>query len=1754
VLLSNEFTNCKVNVNSISGNVYGGGVSVYMGGYASISSSTPNVAAEARVGETVVHNVSVVVDTARFSSCSAVRFRDGATSGAHAYGGSFSFYIGAYAYSRSTVGSSTSESGATNATNIIVDVRYAPSSNSSAMTQSFTGNSLASSASGGSFSALHVGSYAVSESRSNNRIPGRAGSISTCRNTTASGIVVGAMNLTCSNCAAQTNSDGISGLANAYGGSISALHVGAYAWSLAAGGVSQSTCEATTARDVMVGVSDSSCSNCSAQIISASFTNGAKAYGGSISALHVGAYAWSASAQTQPTSRVVGDSSCGATTATGIVAGVSNSSCTNCVAQTNSGAQTNSDRATRLTKAYGGSISALHVGAYAWSLTANGVSQSTCEATTARDVMVGVSDSSCSNCSAQTISTILANGAKAYGGSISALHVGAYAWSWSQSFLSSSRCEMTDASGLNVSVNKVYCRDCRAQTTLRSASFATAESYGAIAYGGSISLVHVGAFALSTSFETQPTLTRNSSSCGVTTATGIVAGVSNSSCSNCAAQTNSDGISGLANAYGGSISALHVGAYAWSLTAGGVSQSTCEATTARDVMVGVSDSSCSNCSAQTISTILANGAKAYGGSISALHVGAYAWSWSQSFLSSSRCEMTDASGLNVSVNKVYCRDCRAQTTLRSASFATAESYGAIAYGGSISLVHVGAFAWSLTDFFQVSQEANFTVEFAISSCEATSAIDIVAVVSDASCIRCLAFISSENDVLGGNVYGGSIRAVHVGGLSLSHNPSLQSSIRSTCKPTLARGLNVTITDVNCSKCTAEVRSFGDSVGTNVIGGFISALYVGAYAWSVAHFASSACEMTHASGLNVKLNIATCFECSARTTSYGSSFGANVYGGSISAIYVGAYALSRRALTGRSIEAFARVGDILVENTHVALISSMFSNCLASSFTTGFSGGSLEASDAFGGAVSIVQSPQVFSGQPVLFRNIPKIFGFNFTVHVLNSHFFDCRAITYSSSLRPGAANGGGGAVYARSPAFSSFSMRGSRFNSSYVQVLSGVSRSREAPAVLITPIGNNSDEFATAQSNGGAVAVEAQSSNDAEVDIASSSFFNCSAWGANVGNLVVRGGSIAVLHVASVVLTNTTFIRSRVLDANRDGSIGGVVSGGAGLSVAHAKNVRVQQCVFDATDGQDSSETSTGLLVLASDSSRTRMDIAGTSFISPSVVLRFECVDSDGVRSIACISLNSISISVRDSSVQYQQSDLNRVAQQRLLSFGNGISESFSRFRMQCLNSQFSVIKEISQNVLNGGFVEYSCGPCRDFKVSLTGNNVYLEKLNFSKEVKCAAVSSADQARCPFGVSACSTFVSVSRGFWSNFADSNSNPSDSLKQAVRCPPGYCRCQNAQSECSCLLMPLHQIDRNPDQLCHASRSGTLCGGCRANYTQSWNERTCIHNDVCRGVMWWLWTASIIFWVLYSLYIVYSCSVHSDNSISCVLFYLQVALFASSADDEEDFSAILQMSQVRSLLTYYDNTCYAPDMSAYNMHAAKLIGPLFVLVFSVAWTWILQALQPRLQRRNIRIQVSYSGTLVSTILFCFSSVAQVVFTLVECTRYDTSGFVFIDGTVSCLDGKWILLIVVIVLLCLFPVAFAAALWFNKLPENARAVVCRSFTEPTFYWEALTLFFRLMIALLQFLNVSFPNALAFARMLLSNGMLLLLMTLRPHILDYTHWVDVVCYACLSAQFALQTILASIDFFAVVPSTDQERRLIRTIGTLIQMFRFAA
>ena len=161
--------------------MYGGGVSVYIGGYSSSFNSTGSAAAA--VGDTSVRHSSVLVDAVAFTSCSA---NSAPGRGGNAYGGSLSLYLGGYAWSCSDSGSgggsssSESTSGSTTASGVRVSISDVNSSDCSATT---TGSQGANSY-GGSLS-FYIGAYAWSWTG-----PFSSSSQSYCGTTDVSGLVV----------------------------------------------------------------------------------------------------------------------------------------------------------------------------------------------------------------------------------------------------------------------------------------------------------------------------------------------------------------------------------------------------------------------------------------------------------------------------------------------------------------------------------------------------------------------------------------------------------------------------------------------------------------------------------------------------------------------------------------------------------------------------------------------------------------------------------------------------------------------------------------------------------------------------------------------------------------------------------------------------------------------------------------------------------------------------------------------------------------------------------------------------------------------------------------------------------------------------------------------------------------------------------------------------------------------------------------------------------------------------------------------------------------------------------------------------------------------------------------------------------------------------------------------------------------------------------------------------------------------------
>lgn len=805
------------------------------------------------------------------------------------------------------------------------------------------------------------------------------------------------------------------------------------------------------------------------------------------------------------------------------------------------------------------------------------------------------------------------------------------------------------------------------------------------------------------------------------------------------------------------------------------------------------------------------------------------------------------------------------------------------------------------------------------------------------------------------------------------------------------------------------------------------------------------------------------------------------------------------------------GKISVQDSVVEFNRNRVENCSAVSLTDI----SLGSSSAFGGALAIVHSAQVFNlVLGVLLPSIkePDVAGFNLSVLILNCSFLQCSVFSNASSVQPGEANGEGGAVYAKSAALINFSITNSSFNDSLVSVASG---STGLPSF----------------SRGGALSVEAGNSNSSFFAIASCSFFNCTARGASISNMGVLGAAVCVRRVAHITVAQADFNICSIFDAVS----GKVVSGGSAISASVTGSMSIYGCVFDASGGEDTSQTSTGLLILARNSSHAHVNVSSCFFLSSKVVISVQCVGDDDARRVAglCVGPDIALVQSRINLLASQTSSEFSAVGNDLMTLQQHDSVSFTGSRMHCGLPQFAAFKT-QPNKFSFSSVVYFCRPCPSFHISLTATSVSLEDLedlsNARNVDRCYPVSSDSPSvsACPFAVTDCTTFAFVTIGFWTNVSEAGQ-----LEKARRCPRGYCGCTNSVKG-TCLLPPLISLDRNRDPLCNGNRIGKLCGGCPPDFTQSMDDMTCISDEACSRNLWWVWTLSTLGFLAYSLFIVVSCRKRADGAFSCLLFYFQISSFAADYDESSAVSAILEYAQVRSIVAMYKGACYAPGMSAYNATAFKLIGPLLVFGFAVVWTWILQKLQPRLQQRNVDLSVSYSGTLSVTILFVFSSVTNVVFTLVECASYSGSDAVlFVDGTVPCMDAKWSVLVFVAAILLFFPAAFAATLRLKQFPPSARDTVCGKFTAPMFYWGAVTLSFRLLISVTQFMRVDVPNLMAFVRSSLSTGVFALLLYTRPYAHVHTFWVDVACYVCLIAQFGLQGFAANRDFLGVAQSS---------------------
>ena len=835
--------------------------------------------------------------------------------------------------------------------------------------------------------------------------------------------------------------------------------------------------------------------------------------------------------------------------------------------------------------------------------------------------------------------------------------------------------------------------------------------------------------------------------------------------------------------------------------------------------------------------------------------------------------------------------------------------------------------------------------------------------------------------------------------------------------------------------------------------------------------------------------------------------------------------------GKSSGISTIAGQTSVQDSHIASIENHFVDCAAESMTEGLTSTSFGASSAFGGAFAVLNAPQITSlqdGLQVLPDATIDLAGFNFTVVLLKSNFSRCSATSMSKAGRSAQADAVGGAVYASGVA-SHFSVSDSHFSDSAVNVGAG------AGAL-------------PSHSSGGAVAVEFKASGYSVALFTSCSFINCSARGANIPTTAVTGGAISVSLAASVTIIDSKFINCKIQGALSVQSSEVSVSGGAGVSLSRSKNLSVHFCVFDATDGQDDSATSTGLAVFAASSSYSRTDVRGTSFRSSAVIFSVRCVSDDGFYFVRC-PVYGLHVSVLNSDIAQltpNAMDAFILIGSSLMSFDTHISPIFTRFGMKCSLFDFAVFKDRDLISVAFPLVVFSCKACRQFDISLSANEVWLEQIVDSRNATACVRSSADND-CPYGVKRCQTFVDVEQGFWTNFSESGG-----LLSASRCPDRYCGCDSSND--ACRMSPLLSANYAADSLCSSNRSGVLCGGCRQNFTHSMDGYSCVSNDDCLRNLGWVWAVSVIGFVLDSIYILITSIGNNDGFINCVLFYGQISSFArippvvnQEADIiySETASWFSKLSQFSSILSSYRKSCYGPSMGAYEATAAQLIGPLTVFLSSMLLIFpakmLLNKFDHFFRKRNLNVALSFATILMNLLLMLFSSVSSVVFQLITCQDSGQGKVLFIDGTKSCSGAAFNGLVFLAAMLSLVPPLIWAGLKFNRIPAGVRASLCSPYTDAAHYWVALALLFRFIVSVLSATVRQFPSVSAMVLTMCTVCMLSLLLTQRPYIDQRTYYMDFLCYFCLIVRFLLQSLAGASESLGL--SLNQNSRFFETV-----------
>jgi hypothetical protein len=1150
---------------------------------------------------------------------------------------------------------------------------------------------------------------------------------------------------------------------------------------------------------------------------------------------------------------------------------------------------------------------------------------------------------------------------------------------------------------------------------------------------------------------------------------------------NCSACSSASGsFSYGANSYGGGVS-ISVGAYSYKRDG---SSPINGSTTVSNSSYIISNNSLTSCTASSTlgrSAYEANsyGSNSYGGGVS-ISFGAYSYNFHGS---------SPINGSTTVSSSSYVISNNSLTSCTASSVSNSSSYGANTYGGGVS-VYVGAYSYlyegssPINGSTTVNSRSYIISNNSLTSCTASSVSG--------------SFLYGANSY-GANSYGGGV-SISIGTYSYKRDGS--SPINGS---TTVSSSSYIISNNSLTSCTASSASFSSSYGANTYGGGLS-VYVGAYSYSYNNQArGSVISNITVSSSSYIISNNSLTSCTASSVSSSSSYGTNTYGGGVS-VYVGAYSYNREGSNVLS-------GLYIVSFTDVRIRDSFFVDCKSIS-RADFG----EKATSFGGALSVVYETYLYSkvGSSLIFASVCSC-----AVSVELTSFRYCKSSTLSGLCAPGSSNAAGGASFVSVPNASVVVSSSTFFESS-------VETGCAAPSSQTFSVGGGLSLFLSA-----------------DVVVNGSFFENCTAKGITAANNVfVSGGGLFTRAVQVLTLDNTKVVFCGTAQAF---STHVLEYGGGAMGAQNVSAVRISNSQF--YNNSDESSTAVVFLQQLDQESHMEVSIANGSILStsPSIsvvlpALRISCGFNCSIEQ-----QSRIRLTIADSLV---------LAISESTAFRSAVIMSMPNSSTLVAKSAFAKCSFEGTGELavltaaDRSFVTVSCAPCeKPFEIALSSKSLNLGNFSSFRQRQSCRASVPDSGtraqRCPFGISHCSTIVNVTAGFWTNYTENGS-----ISSAIYCPANYCGCRNSPGSFDCWLPPIFSPEYeslNSDTLCRHNRFGILCGTCIRNFTQSLNGYSCISNSDCHRNLGWAWAVTVLGYLMYSIYIVRnSLKPNRDGIITCVLFYGQMSSFASiplstNRDQPQNSAAwtwISQITQFESVLSLYENSCYGPDMGAYEATLAQLSGPAIVVVTSlllVAASKTHQMFDLNFRQRNHDIRVSFGVVMLNVLLLVYSSVTSVVFQLITCVDIKTSvdhvsKVVFIDGTQECQGARYHGLIASAALLSIVPLFFWIVLKFNKISLRTRTALCAAYADSKHHWMPITLMFRFVITVTSATVTQVPSIAAMALSVFTVCMLMLLIVLRPYFHQRTFFMEVFCYACLIIQFSLQSVARASESVGVV------------------------